>query len=167
MRVLIAYGSKAGGTAGLARMLAADLAEEGIRTVASEARSVREVRGFDAVVVGGALYDDRWHPQARRFVRRHARALRAVPVFMFSSGPLDAHLAAEGLPPTDQVRKLMRRVGAREHVTFGGRLLPGAKGFPARAPARARTGDFRDPARVRDWALHLAGTLRRPAPSET
>lgn len=73
MRVLVAYGSKRGGTEGLARMIGGELAAAGMQTTVQPARGVRSLEGFDAVVIAGALYASRWHADARRFTRRHAK----------------------------------------------------------------------------------------------
>jgi hypothetical protein len=43
---------------------------------------------FDAAIVGGALYANRWNRDARRFISRHDSALRRMPSWCFSSGPL-------------------------------------------------------------------------------
>ena len=69
MRVLIAFGSKCGGTAGLADMIGDALREAGFETVVSPATGIYDLTDFDAVVVVGALYANRWHRDARRFVR--------------------------------------------------------------------------------------------------
>jgi menaquinone-dependent protoporphyrinogen oxidase len=87
------------------------------------------------------------------------RALIARPVFFFSSGPLDGSATQNDIPPTAQVKKLMGRVGATEHATFGGRLPADAKGFPASAMAKHLSGDWRDPEQVRAWARRLAASL--------
>jgi len=39
--------------------------------------------GYEAVVVGGALYALRWDRDARRFVTRNVRQLRTAPVWLF------------------------------------------------------------------------------------
>src|SRR5271165_1151306 len=136
MRVLIAYGSKRGGTAGLAQMMSDELTAAGLEAVVEPARKVRRLDGFDVVVIAGALYANRWHGDARRFARRHAMALRERPVWLVSSGPLDDSAATGEIPPVKQVAKLMSKIGARGHVTFGGRLEADAKGFPASAMAK-------------------------------
>lgn len=159
MKVLIAYGSKMGGTAGLADMLAAELMAQGISTDVRAADSVGTLVGYDAVIVGGALYATRWHRAARRFVKRRTSELRNRRVFMFSSGPLDDSAAAKEIPPTRQVHRLMKRVGAREHKTFGGWLPASAKGIAAAAMAKEHAGDWRNPEMVEAWADHLAQTL--------
>ena len=80
------------------------------------------LEGIDTVAGAGALYANRWHRDARRFVRRNTAALRELPVWLVSSGPLSDSAEHQEIPPTRQVAKLAKRVGARGHVTFGGRL---------------------------------------------
>jgi menaquinone-dependent protoporphyrinogen oxidase len=158
MRVLVAYGSRMGGTRGIAELVGDALTDAGFQ---ADVRPVAEVSGldpYDAVVIGGALYTGHWHRQARRFVRSHTDALRERPVWVFSSGPLNGS-AAEEIPPVPQVVELARRIGARGHVTFGGRLPDDAKGFPASAMAKTQAGDWRDPERIRGWAADLAMEL--------
>lgn len=155
----MAFGSKRGGTAGLARMVGDAFATRGVRTVVMDAKDVRSLDGYDAVVVGGALYASRWHGDARAFVRRHRRELAAMPVYLFSSGPLDDSAAREEIPPTRQVAKRMAAIGARGHATFGGRLEPHATGFPASKMAETRAGDWRDPTHVARWVDHVVADL--------
>ncbi|MCX2931304.1 hypothetical protein ORI20_13545 [Mycobacterium sp. CVI_P3] len=150
-QVLVAYGSKRRGTAGLAAMIGDALLEAGFTVVVTSARDVGDLEGFDAVIVAGALYANRWHRHARRFVRRHAAALRGLPVWLVSSGPLDDSAALGDIPPTKQVAGFIERVGARGHVTFGGTLAADARGFPASAMAKTKAGDWRDPAHIRRW----------------
>jgi hypothetical protein len=87
-----------------------------------------------------------------------------VPVWFFSSGPLDESAERRVIPPVDQVRVLMDRVGAQGHVTFGGRLAPDARGFPASAMAKRRAGDWRRPERIRGWASEIARALPAARP---
>jgi menaquinone-dependent protoporphyrinogen oxidase len=160
MSVLVTYGSTRGGTQGLAEMVVDALREEGITVDLRAPREVKRLGDYDAVVVGGALYAFRWHRDARRFVRRHAAELRCRPTYFFSSGPLDDSATKRDIPPVKGVQSLMRRVGAKGHVTFGGRLSPDAKGFPASAMAKKQAGDWRDATQVRTWAGSIASDLR-------
>ncbi len=159
MRILIAFGSKRGGTAGLADMIGGEFATAGLPAVVRAARAVRSLDGFDAVVIAGALYVNRWHPDARRFARRHAEALRERSVWLVSSGPLDESATADAIAPVKQVARIMTKIGARGQVTFGGRLEADAKGFPASAMAKKRAGDWRDPAHVHRWVSTIAEDL--------
>jgi menaquinone-dependent protoporphyrinogen oxidase len=164
MRVLVTFGSKNGGTAGIAQIIGDELRRSGFDVTVCPATRVDRIDAFQAVIVGGALYANRWHRDARRFVARHAAALRRVPVWMFSSGPLDDSASHETIPPSSQVRALMHRIGARDHVTFGGRLAPDVRGFPASAMAKSHAGDWRDPDRIRSWANEIAMILPTARP---
>jgi menaquinone-dependent protoporphyrinogen oxidase len=160
MRVLVAYGSKRGGTAGLAAMIGDALRESGCEAIVSPANDVH-IAHFDAVIVAGALYAGRWHRDARRFVKRNTMLLRKLPVWLVSSGPLDDSAEKHETPPTRQVRKLATRIGARGHATFGGRLAPDAKGFPATAMAKNNAGDWRNEAHVRRWVDTVVHQLHK------
>ncbi|HJL18285.1 MAG TPA: flavodoxin domain-containing protein [Sandaracinaceae bacterium LLY-WYZ-13_1] len=166
MHVLVTWGSKRGGTEGIAHIVAEALEDRGHEVTAVSAEAVDRVEGFDAVVVGGALYANRWPANVRRFVRRHVRALRRVPVWFFSSGPLDESADRRAIEAPTQVAVLAERVGAKGHVTFGGRLAPDAEGFPASAMAESNAGDWRNPPRIRAWANELADALPEATPGE-
>jgi menaquinone-dependent protoporphyrinogen oxidase len=164
MRVLVVFGSARGGTQGLAHMVATGLRQEGLTADVQPAGEVRELSGYDAVVVGGALYAARWHRAARRFVRRHRAYLLECPTYFFSSGPLDDSAAAGEIPPVKGVAALMDQVAAHGHVTFGGRLDEHTRGFPASAMAKKQAGDWRDAAHVRRWTKTIAAELREELP---
>lgn len=168
MRILVTYGSTRGGTQGLAEMVADDLRAEGFDVDLLPPRRVRRLDGYDAVIVGGALYAFRWHRASRRFVKRHAAEIRQRPAYFFSSGPLDDSAARGDIPPVKGVQALMEKTGVREHATFGGRLLADATGFPASAMAKKHAGDWRDAGHVKQWTQTIASQLRgrvRQAPT--
>lgn len=165
MRVLVTWGSERGGTEGIARMIAEALREAGISVELRAARDAGAIAGFDAAIVGGALYANGWHRDARRFVTRHLAELQRVPVWMFSSGPLDDSAARTEIPPVTQVAVLMERIGALGHATFGGRLAPDATGWVAHAMARKHSGDWRDRAQIRAWAAEIAARLPSARPA--
>ena len=68
MLALVTYGSKMGGTQGLAEMVADSFRTEGFEAEVRPAREVDDVSRYDVIVVGGALYAFRGHRDARRFV---------------------------------------------------------------------------------------------------
>ncbi|GAA2280275.1 flavodoxin [Streptomyces ruber] len=158
--VLVAYGTTNGSTAQIAETVAGVLRGQGLTAEARDARSVEDVAAYDAVVVGGALYAGRWHQDARRFVHHHRKDLAARPLWLFSSGPLDALASARDIPPVPDVHKAMVRLGPREHVTFGGCLREGAHGWLARLILRSgQGGDFRDFDRIEAWAARIGKEL--------
>ncbi|MGA2837747.1 MAG: flavodoxin domain-containing protein [Acidimicrobiales bacterium] len=164
MHVLVAYGSKRGGTAGVAAMIGEELEGAGVRATVKPARDVRSIDGFDAVVLAGALYAFRWQRDARRFARRFADGLRARPVWLVSSGPLDDSATTKEIPPVKQVAAVMAAIGARGHITVGGRLESDAKGFPASAMAKKNAGDYRDVGQIHRWVASVVDELARISP---
>ena len=152
MRILVAYGSKMGGTKGLAEMLGAALTDLGHEAEVRSGDKVEEVESYDAVVVGGALYYFiSWHKDAKSVLRRHHKALVERPVWLYSSGPLDESATEKDIPPIKSVQKAMAKVKARGHVTFGGRLENEDRGLPV--------GDWRDEEHVRRWAEEISRQL--------
>ncbi|MFF8193411.1 flavodoxin domain-containing protein [Streptomyces bobili] len=163
--VLVAYATKNGSTAEIAEAVAEVLRRGGLMAEAVPARSVTDLASYDAVVVGGGLYAGCWHKDARRFVRRHRRALTERPVWFFSSGPLDASASERDIPPVPGVRRAMGKLQVTEHVTFGGRLEEGAEGRIARMIVQSgKGGDFRDVAAIESWAERVAKTLGEERP---
>jgi menaquinone-dependent protoporphyrinogen oxidase len=154
--VLVTFGSKLGGTGELADWIATDLFDAGFDTAVRPADSVGDISRYGAVVLGGALYGGRWHPDARRFTRRFGTALRLRPVWLFSSGPLDSSAEDHVIPPVPSVARIAERIGARGHETFGGRLEEAAAG----TMTERQSGDHRDREHVRRWAGAIAAELK-------
>jgi menaquinone-dependent protoporphyrinogen oxidase len=164
MRVLVAVASRHGSTAEIAARMSAVLREAlsdrdphavvDLRPVVA----VRDLKSYDAVVIGSALYLGHWLRPARRFVREHAAELRARPVWLFSSGPVGE--ASSGSP--DVELGVTELFGAREHHVFAGRLLRAELGVAellAVRAAHADEGDFRDWADIDSWARGIAADL--------
>jgi menaquinone-dependent protoporphyrinogen oxidase len=161
MRVLVTVASKHGATAEIASAIADKIRESDIAVDLLAPEAVGEVETYDAVVVGSAVYAGHWLQPARAFVDHHAAQLAQRPVWLFSSGPI-------GDPPKPEaelaeIEPMLRRLGARGHRTFPGRLDPAALGFVERAVTaalRAPHGDFRDVNEIRSWAAGIAESLR-------
>jgi menaquinone-dependent protoporphyrinogen oxidase len=164
LRALVAYGSTRGGTAGLAHMVADAFTRHHIRTDVRRAGDVKDVSSYDAIVVGGALYNNRWHPEAVGFVGKHRSELRSLPVWFFSSGPLDDSARSGALAPVPQVIGLAKEVEIRGHMTFGG-LMVQRHNRLAGLFAWGPEGDFRDRRHVSEWTAQIAAELgHQPEP---
>lgn len=157
-RVLVAYATKLGSNAEIAEVIAQVLRDAGHDASAHPAREVRGLDGWDAVVLGSAIYAAHWQKDARRFVARLRDPLRERPVWLFSSGPLDARLARADLPITHHGAEITGDLDARAHRTFGGRLLAGAPIDP-HVLATHPIGDFRDWDAIRAYARWIAVEL--------
>jgi len=160
MKALIVYGTRGGGTAGLAHMIGTSFEREGWQVDVRDAADAPGIGDVDVVVVGGGLYAGRWVPSVRRWARRHTPTLKIVPVWFFSSGPLDDSARAGDLAPTPSVAKLAREIEISGHMTFGGYLDRQPKGFIARQMARKSAGDWRDPGQVAEWVHDICRHVR-------
>jgi menaquinone-dependent protoporphyrinogen oxidase len=160
--VLVAYASKHSATAEIAERIAAAMREAGCAAEARPASEVRDLSGYRAVVLGSAVYANRRRPAARSFARRHVGALRDMPVWLFSSGPLgsvDEHPTA---PTPPFAERLMARLDARGCVMFGGRVPLDPGNFIERAMAKntpPERGDARDWSAIEAWARGVAAQL--------
>jgi menaquinone-dependent protoporphyrinogen oxidase len=163
VHVLVVYGSTRGGTAGLAHMVADACAVQGIKTEVRRGGDVRSIDNADAVIVGGALYSNRWHPEAVAFIGRNRAALQRLPVWFFSSGPLDDSARSGALAPVPQVTALAREIEIRGHMTFGGLLDKRPTGLFGMF-AYGAEGDFRDRRQVGEWVERIAHELKDGPP---
>ena len=158
-RLLVVVASKHGSTAEIAAALARGAAGcpagrgAGLSAIAVPAGQKPSPTGFDAVVLGSAVYAGRWMEEAREYAARFADVLRTKPVWLFSSGPIGEPPFPPD-PPHDAA-PIAALTGAREHRVFPGRLDKSRLGFGERAMVtamRAPLGDFRDWAEIAAWA---------------
>lgn len=170
MTVLVAYGTTNGSTGEIADWIGDQLRAAGLHVEIRRATDVRDVSGYEAVVLGGAVYAAAWHQDCGQFAGRFAAPLASRPVWLFSSGPLDTSAEETDVPPTAQAQAVLQAVHARGHVTFGGRasdelhgrLGPRAHSLRLAGHSSSCLGcDFRNSQRVRAWAGHIAADLRR------
>lgn len=90
MKVLVAYASKYGATEGIALRIGEGLRKHSLDVDVAKCEDLREATGYDAYVVGSAVYEFNWRKDARKFVKRNAEILAAKPAWLFSSGPVGA-----------------------------------------------------------------------------
>lgn len=165
LRVLITAASRQGATAGIARAIGETLAEEGFDVTVVPPEEVRSVDGYQAVIIGSAVYVGHWLDTARGLVDRCHDALADRPVWLFSSGPVgnsSGRLArAMGKDPEDlpALRSATRPQG---HRMFAGKLDRKSLSRPQRAGLLVfpgLQGDFRDWTAIRQWARDIAQEL--------
>ena len=88
MKVLVVFASKHGSTKGIADFIGEKLRQSGADVDVLEVNQVRDLRSYDAFVIGSALYFGHWMKDAKRFVSRNRAILSSRPVWLFSSGPI-------------------------------------------------------------------------------
>lgn len=155
MRVLVAYASKYGSVAEVARFVAERIQQHGIECDVVDAKDA-VVGEHDAVVLGAGLYMGKMHKQGRRFLKRNWGALSHVPYAVFAMGPLSSE--AEEL---EKVRPHLER-GLRgapepvEAVIFGGVIDHERLPFPF---DRMPEGDHRDWEAIEAFAERVAALV--------
>jgi menaquinone-dependent protoporphyrinogen oxidase len=166
MKVIIVVGSKHGSTRSIAEAVGDELRESGLDvSIADADADAADVSfdGYDAAVIGSAVYVGRWMKDARNFLEANREPLRKMPLWLFSSGPL----GDEAEKPDDlaDVRAFAADVQARDHRVFAGSLDKADLNLAERAAVRmvhAPYGDARDWAEVRAWAQTIAAELTNP-----
>ncbi len=169
MQLLVAYGTRYGSTREVAETVAATLTEQGIDTEVKQAREVRSLDGYDAVVLGTPLYMGALHKDVRALLERNKAAFEQTPFALFALGPIKADDGLDGSRAQliEALAKLPVPTPASTAV-FVGAYDPARLGFkdkmiaalPA-SPLRAEAAhDDRDWDAIRDWTRDVSGQLR-------
>ena len=165
MRALVAVASRHGATTGIAEAIGRGLRTRGVDADVVMIDEVDDLVGYEAVVLGSAVYAGRWLEPARRFVEGHVGELAALPVWLFSSGPI----GAPAKPDPDEavnVERLVTLLAPEDHRVFAGELVRSRLSFAERAVVRAfhaPEGDFRDWDEIDAWAGRIAQALQPAA----
>ena len=171
-KVLVAYATKHGSTAEIARAIGEVLAQSGHDVDVRSAADVGDVTAYDAAVIGSALYMGHWQREALDLLKRHEHVLRERPTWLFSSGPTggsektepaleQARASTTAIPPLKEVAQRAARIAARGHATFPGKVGEEATGLLERWLPR---GDWRDFDAIRRWAGEISGELAAGIP---
>lgn len=160
MKILLTASSRHGATDEVAAVIAEQLRAAGLEVDHARPEDVADVEGYDAFVLGSAVYMTRWTEEAVDFTRRFRGALRDRPVWAFSVG-------LSGLPKGKiadpyRIGPVLLSIDPEDHITFPGRFDPGVLNVRERTIARmggATEGDFLDLEAVRAWGASVAATL--------
>lgn len=170
MTVLVTAATKNGSTGEIAHAIRTVLAERGVQAVVLPPEEVRDIRRYDAVVLGSAVYVGHWLPSATALVQRCSGSWAGRPVWLFSSGPIGdpkrSLVQKMGADPVD-LQTVRAVTGAREHRMFAGKLAKEDVGPVKRIGLRlfGLQGDFRDWDAIRTWSAGIADALRKaPTP---
>jgi menaquinone-dependent protoporphyrinogen oxidase len=158
--LLLAYATKHGSTQEVAESIAETLAASGHEVDVRAAADVRDLGGYDGVILGGALYMGRWHGDAIGFLERHRHALATVPIAVFAMGPhtlADADVAGSRAQ-LDRALAKVPDVSPSAVAIFGGVVDPTTLRFPL---SRMHASDARDWQAIAAWAT----TSQRSSPA--
>ena len=145
MRILVAHASKHGATSAIAERIGVICSRAG-HDVTVRSVTDADPAGFDAFVVGSAMYLGHWLKSATAFIRQHQETLADRPVWLFSSGPIgEAKVDQEGtdlreVTAPQELPDLLASVQPREHRVFFGSLDPKHLTLPERALRKLPAG---------------------------
>lgn len=167
MKVLVAYATFAGATAGVAEAIGQEMgAGEGTQVDVRPVKQVDGLASYDAVVVGSAIRAGQVHPQALAFLQANADALARVPVAYFvvcltMKEPTEENRCTVAAY-LDAVREKVPAVQPVDVGLFAGAMDPKTLPLVARLimkAMKAPPGDYRDWDAIRDWARSLRARL--------
>ncbi len=162
-RILVTYATRAGSTvevaATVAEVLSAARATVDVRPI----KTVRDVSGYDAVVVGSAIRMGQWLPEAVQFVKSNRESLSQVPIAYFLvSGYLrkdTPEMRRTVLAYLDSVRKILEPASIG---MFAGKIDYSKLSFLDRTLAQMMKepeGDWRNWDAIRAWTRELRPTV--------
>jgi menaquinone-dependent protoporphyrinogen oxidase len=82
-KILIAYDTTHGSTAEVADHIGRELCARGFTVDVRFVGNASSIEDYDAVILGSAIYEFNWLPDARRFVSRHYATLASKPAAVF------------------------------------------------------------------------------------
>ncbi len=173
VRVLVAYATKYRSTAEIADEIGKTLqTTEGLEVDVREVSTVTDLKPYQAVVLGSAVYVGQWQPEAVDFLVVYEADLARLPVWLFSSGP-----TGEGAPQDLThgwtfplaLRPVVERIAPQGIVLFHGNVKAESLDDPENLNWGQRfvlkvvhppVGDFRDWMMIDDWAASIAQALK-------
>jgi menaquinone-dependent protoporphyrinogen oxidase len=164
MKILITYSSKHGATKGIASAIYKEIAKEHKEVELEEVGKVGDISGFDAVILGSAVYAGSWRRDAATFASENKSQLKKLKLWTFSSGPVGEPKENQKIEPIGtSIIKLMEELKPIEHKVFPGNLDKSALNFAEKGIikiVKATYGDYRDFEEIRSWATSIAQDLK-------
>jgi menaquinone-dependent protoporphyrinogen oxidase len=163
-KILIAYTSRRGSTAEIARAVGKELEAAGIRVEIEEMKGVASLEGYQGVVLGAPVYLGRIEKDVAGFVERHREGLSRVPVAAFAVGiaPVDPRVGSVE-EVLEKLRAALGPVKPAAVTMFAGRLEMSRMTLVERTMTglmKVLTGDFRDWEAIRAWAREIPALLK-------
>ena len=129
-RILVAYVSPRGSTAGIAQAVGKELQSAGHSVDVVEMKSVSSLESYNAVVIGGPFYRGKVAGDVGKFIGRNREALTKLPLAAFGVGvtPLGKN-PAETDNATKKLQKTLEPLKPVAVTIFAGKVDPAKLSF--------------------------------------
>lgn len=157
-KILIAYASKKGATAEIARKIGEVLNKKGYQVDIVQAEKVEDLTSYEVVLLGSAVYMGMWRKEAVKLLKERADQLGNMPVWLFISGPTgegDPLKLTDGWLFPESLRPVIEEIKPQNIICFSGKL--DAKNLNAFEKwivnkVKAPIGDYRNWETIAAWA---------------
>jgi menaquinone-dependent protoporphyrinogen oxidase len=163
--VLVASASRHGATGEIAERIGEALARRGLDATVIPVEQVKDVRDYDAIVLGSAVYSGHWLDPATELIRKSSDGFADRPVWLFSSGPVGdpaRKLVQQMSVDPVELPELLEQTKAQGHRLFAGKLEKRSLSRVQRgllSLVRDLDGDFRNWTEIERWASEIAVAL--------
>jgi menaquinone-dependent protoporphyrinogen oxidase len=158
-KVLVAYGTRAGSTAGVAERVAEVLNRNGLAAQAEEVKKVKDTASYDAVVLGSSIRAGKLKPEVLKFLDKNKADLSAKPfaAFILCLAMKSADEKGRATAAT-YIEPVRERIKPLSEGLFAGTYDPSKWSFVERRimkMIKAPPGDFRKWDDIEAWAASL------------
>lgn len=161
-KILVAYASEYGSTAGVAEAIGKELCDKGASVDVRLVKKVTSLSPYRAVIVGSPIYRSKWMSETVKFLKENSEILSKVPlayfvVCMTMQKPTEEN-RRKALAYLDPVGRSVPQVKPVQVGLFAGALHYDKLSWITRKIVQSKgspEGDFRDWNAIRAWAGHL------------
>jgi menaquinone-dependent protoporphyrinogen oxidase len=161
-KILVAYASEYGSTAGVAEAIGKELCNKGESVDVRLVKNVADLSAYRSVIIGSPIYRGKWMPETVKFLQKNSEILSEVPVAYFvvcmtMQNPTEEN-RKKALAYLDPVGHSVPQVKPVKVGLFAGALHYDKLPWLVRKIVKSKgspEGDFRDWNAIRAWAAHL------------
>ena len=164
--ILVTYGSKYGATREIAERIGQHLRAQGLSVETCAAGEVHDLSGYNAVIVGSAVYAGQWRAEVVQLLEKQSATLAHKPVWLFSTGPTgegDATELMKGYRYPDALKNTIEQIQARDIAFFHGAIDMNKLNFAERLiikGMKVAVGDFRNWHIIEEWTKQIAHSMQ-------
>ncbi len=156
-KYLVAYGSAVGSTAEVAEAIGDEIRQGGLAVDVESVENIRDISGYDGVVIGSAVRIFHLLPKTRKFIRKFRKTLKQLPLAYFVVCMTMGEKTDENIGKTKEFAKPL--LDLKEPLSlglFGGCMDPDKlTGMFAKTMQEQPKEDKRDWEEIRAWGRDL------------